>query len=302
MLSTQKKRQTILRQIGLQLFLLTVTAFVLFPILWIFSVTLDPRNIDKPLELRLIPPGASFEAFRSVLFDPYMLLCTNPNDLSSCMTFTKLFGNSLLVSFGTALFAVALGASAAYAFSRFQFIGRQVGMLAFIALLMLPTTATLAPLYVLLGFVKIGDETLRTTLLGLMVAYASGALPFSIWNLKGYFDTVPKELEEAALIDGASVATTFFRIILPLSVPALAVTVLLGFMTGWTEFVLAWLLLENPSRFTLAMALRSMQGQYNTPWSQFFALAIVMSVPPVLLFFALQRYIVSGLTIGGVKG
>lgn len=296
------KTQDVLKQIGLQIFLLAVTATVLFPILWVLSIALDPRNIDKPLELTLLPPGASFAAFHRVLFEPYKLLCKNPTDLSTCMTFGRLLKNSLYVSLGTALFTVALGASAAYAFSRFKFIGREAGMIGFVALLMLPATGTIAPLYVLLSQIKIGSEPLRTTLLGLMIAYTAGALPFSIWNLKGYFDTVPKELEEAALIDGATPTQTFFRIVLPLSLPALAVTVLLGFMSGWTEFVLAWLLLEDPARFTLPMALRSMQGQFSTPWSDFFALAIVMSIPPVLLFFALQRYIVSGLTVGGVKG
>lgn len=296
------KTQAAIQQILLQIFLLMVTISVLFPILWVFSIALDPRNIDKPLELNLIPPGASFESFRKVLFDPFTLLCSNPTDTNSCMTFSKLLANSLLVSFGTSFLTVALGASAAYAFSRFRFIGREVGMIGFVALLMLPATATIAPLYVLLSQIKLGDEPLRTTLVGLMIAYSAGALPFSIWNLKGYFDTVPKELEEAALIDGASPTQTFLQIVLPLSLPAIAVTILLGFMSGWTEFVLAWLLLEDPSRFTLPMALRSLQGQFSTPWSQFFALAILMSVPPVLLFFSLQRYIVSGLTVGGVKG
>lgn len=296
------KTQAAIQQILLQIFLLMVTISVLFPILWVFSIALDPRNIDKPLELNLIPPGASFESFRKVLFDPFTLLCSNPTDTNSCMTFSKLLANSLLVSFGTSFLTVALGASAAYAFSRFRFIGREAGMIGFVALLMLPATATIAPLYVLLSQIKLGDEPLRTTLVGLMIAYSAGALPFSIWNLKGYFDTVPKELEEAALIDGASPTQTFIQIVLPLSLPAIAVTILLGFMSGWTEFVLAWLLLEDPSRFTLPMALRSLQGQFSTPWSQFFALAILMSVPPVLLFFSLQRYIVSGLTVGGVKG
>lgn len=286
----------------IQIFLMVITVTVMFPILWIFSLAIDPRNIDKPLELTLIPPGASFEAFRKVLFEPFGLLCKDPSDVSSCMTFGRLLINSLTVALGTSLFAVFLGASAAYAFSRFKFVGRQAGMLGFIVLLMLPSTATLAPLFVLLSQLKLFGEPLRTTLIGLMIAYASGTLPFAIWNLKGYFDTVPKELEEAALIDGASVTQTFFRIILPLSVPALAVTVLFAFMSGWTEFVLAWTLLEDPSRFTLAMALRSMQGQFSTPWSEFAAMSILMSIPIVALFFSMQRYIVSGLTVGGVKG
>ncbi len=297
-----KRTKAILRQIGLQLFLLAVTAFVLFPILWIFSLALDPRNIDKPLELTLIPPGASLNAFRKVLLEPFALLCRDPSNPKTCMTFMLLLKNSLLVALGTSVFVVVLGASAAYAFSRFQFIGRQAGMLGFVVLLMLPSTATIAPLYVLLSQIKIGGESLRSTLLGLAIAYASGALPFAVWNLKGYFDTVPKELEEAALIDGASWTQAFVRIILPLSAPAMAVTILFSFMSGWTEFVLAWTFLDNPARFTLAMALRSMQGQYATPWSEFAAMSILMSIPIVLLFFGLQRYIVSGLTIGGVKG
>ena len=298
-----KRAKAVFRQLGYHAFLLgVVTIAVMFPIMWVISLALDPRNIDKPLELRLLPPGASFAAFRRVLVEPFGLLCKNPTDVSSCMTFASLLKNSLVVALGTALIVVLLGATAAYAFSRFRFIGRQAGMLMFIVLLMLPTTASLATLFVLLSQIKIGQESLRLTHPGLMLAYASSALPFAIWNLKGYFDTVPKELEEAARIDGASVAQTFFRIILPLSVPSLAVTVLFSFMTGWTEFVMAWTFLEDPSRFTLAMALRSMQGQFATPWSDFAAMSILMTIPIVILFFALQRYLVSGLTVGGVKG
>jgi len=296
------RRQQIWEQIGLQAFLLAVTFSVLFPILWILSLALDPRGIDKPLEFRLFPPGASLGAFRKVLIEPFGLLCKDPSNPASCMTFAKLLANSLLVAMGTSVAAVILGASAAYAFSRFRFIGRQAGMLMFIVLLMLPASATLAPLYVLLSQIKVAGEPLRKSLFGLALAYASGTLPFSIWNLKGYFDTVPKELEEAARIDGATVTQTFISVILPLSVPALVVTVLFSFMSGWTEFILAWTLLEDPERFTLAMALRSMQEQYSTPWSEFSALSILMSLPIIILFFAMQRYLVSGLTVGAVKG
>lgn len=298
-----RKWKDVFNQLALQAFLLGVVTFaVLFPVLWVVSLALDPRNIDKPLELRLIPPGASLDAFRRVLLEPWGLLCRNPNDPSTCMTFGLLLKNSLIVALGTNLVAVILGASAAYAFSRFRFIGREAGMIGFIALLMLPTSATLAPLYVLLSLIKVGGESLRTTLPGLMLAYGSSSLPFAIWNMKGYFDTVPIELEEAGLIDGASPTQIFLRIVLPLSTPALAVTTLFAFMTGWTEYILAWTFLENPSRFTLSMALRSMQGQFATPWSDFAAMSILMTIPILILFFLAQRYIVSGLTVGGVKG
>ncbi len=292
-----KLRKAILRQIGLQAFLLLVTAVVMFPVLWVVSMALDPRNISRPNELQLIPPGASLESFRVILFEPFGLTREG-------IYFGTLLKNSLVVSLGTAVMTVALGASAAYAFSRFRFIGRQVGMLSFIILLMMPSTGTMVPLFVLMSRIEIGGEQLRRTLFGLMIAYASSALPFAIWNLKGYFDTIPKELEEAALIDGASLTGAFFRVILPLSLPALAVTILFSFMSGWTEFMMAWVFLEDPERTTLAMALRSISGggQHSAPWSEFAAMSILMSLPVLVLFFLFQRWIVSGLTVGGVKG
>jgi arabinogalactan oligomer/maltooligosaccharide transport system permease protein len=166
--------------------------------------------------------------------------------------------------------------------------------------------ATLAPLFVLLSHIKVpgSDESLRTTLFGVAIAYVSGALPFSIWNLRGYIDTIPRELEEAAMVDGAGPNRAFLDVILPLILPAVAITILFGFMAAWSEFVLAWTFLTDPSRFTLAMGLSSMVGQYssNTPWSDFAAMAIVMTIPIVALFFLLQRWIVSGLAVGAVKG
>lgn len=151
-------------------------------------------------------------------------------------------------------------------------------------------------------------ETLKITLFGLMIAYSSAALPFAIWNLKGYFDTIPKELEEAALVDGATLVSSFFRIILPLSLPALAITTLFGFMTGWTEFILAFQFLTagDVDRTTLAMALRGIAGggqtQAEPNYTQFAAMSILMAIPVVSLFYVFQRWIVSGLTVGGVKG
>jgi len=272
-----------------QVFLLIILASVLFPVIWIFSMSLDPRDFSRPSGLTLIPPGASLASYLAVLTEP------SPNAVS----FLQLLRNSLLVSGGTAALAVAVGTSAAYAFSRMQFPGRKIGMLGFVLVLMIPPGGTLAPLFVLLNAVK-----LRTTLWGLAIAYTSTALPFAIWNMKGFIDSLPFELEEAAMIDGCTRFQSFIRVVLPLAVPGMAVTALWGFLTGWSEFILAWTFLTEPTRFTLPMVLRGMVGQYSagTSWSQFAAMSILMSIPPVVIFFALQRYLVSGLAVGGVKG
>jgi arabinogalactan oligomer / maltooligosaccharide transport system permease protein len=215
-----------------------------------------------------------------------------------------LLKNSTFLAAGTSFFSVAIGVSAAYAFSRFKFPGRQFLMLAILAVLMLPAVATLAPLFTTFNSVQIGDFNLRQSLLGVGIAITSSLLPFAIWNLKGYLDTIPKDLEEAGMMDGATRIQIFFRIILPLSTPALAVTALFGFISGWTEFYFSWQFLNNPQDFTLAMALSGMSGQFarTTPWALFSAFAIIVALPVAVVYLALQKYIVSGLTVGGVKG
>lgn len=217
-----------------------------------------------------------------------------------------MFRNSLVVSLGTSAAVTLFAVSAGYAFARFRFPGRKWGLFAFIAVQMLPGVATLAPLYVLLNSIRIPgtDESLRTTLLGLGIAYVSTALPFAIWNLKGYIDTLPTDLEQAAMVDGAGPNRAIVDVILPLILPALAVTLLLVFMAGWTEFILAWLFISDPSRITLAMGLYSMQGEYSSqiPWSDFAAMSILITLPVVVVFFLLQRWLVSGLSVGAVKG
>lgn len=272
-----------------QFFLLLVLVTVLFPVVWIISMSLDPRDFSRPQGLSLVPPGATLEAYKQVLTKP------SPNPVS----FLELLRNSLLVAGGTSLFAVIIGTSAAYAFSRLNFPGRRIGMLGFVIVLMIPPGGTLAPLFVLLNALKI-----RTTLFGLMLAFTSTALPFAIWNMKGFIDSIPYDLEEAAQIDGCSRASGFLRVILPVSLPGISVTALWGFLTGWSEFILSWTFLTNPKTFTLPMILRGMVGQYasGTPWAQFSAMAILVCIPPMILFFFLQKYLIGGLSLGGVKG
>ena len=191
-----------------------------------------------------------------------------------------------------------LACTAAYAFSRFKFVGQRTGMLAFLVSQMFPGTLMLIPLYIILvQWLGLGSSRL-----GLIIVYATTSIPFSVWMLKGYFDTIPKDLEEAALMEGASVGKIFWSIILPLAKPAVAVTALFSFMTAWNEFILAATFMDQEKMYTAPVGLRFFVGGYSQQWGYFAAGSIIVSIPVVFLFLFLQKYLVSGLTAGSVKG
>lgn len=304
------------RQLLFQLLTLVIAFEVLFPIMYIVTLSFSSKS-TRPSTLQLIPTEFSTVAYQQVLDHP----TANP------VTFTELLKNSFLLSIGVGLVALLVAVTAAYAFSRFQFKMRQVLMvLVFIPLLM-PAVGLSTPLYLLMNSVRVTDcgngvtaiapflncaagvtgkltFNLRDSLLGVGIAMISGALPFAVWNLKGYLDTIPHELEEAAAIDGASANQVFFQIVLPLAVPQLAVTFFLGFIGHWQEFALPWLFLTKPENYTLSMTLYNMTGQYANaiPWNRFAAMAVIVALPVAVIYIALQKYITSGLTAGGVKG
>ena len=265
------------RQLLFQALALLVAFTVLFTILWVISLSLDPRDLSRPPDFRLIPPGASFKAYREVLDRP----TANP------VTFVELAFNSFKLAGGVALFSVLIGVLAAYAFSRFDFGGRRSLMVSVITVLMLPAVATVAPLFVLLNRINVDvgaiEFNLRNSLWGVGLALTSSQLPFAIWNLKGYLDTIPKDLEEAARIDGADPNQLFVYVTLPLAIPALAVT-------GFTEFIMSWQFLSNPKDFTLAMSLWNMTGQFSgdTPWSKFSAMALMVALPVAVVYLVLK--------------
>ncbi len=297
---TGERGMSILSQILSQLLLLLIAATVIYPILWVVSMSFDPRDISRPTELRLNPfaGGLSLKAYADVIQQP----TANPVSLGQLMF------NSFRLATITGVASIIVGVFASYAFSRLQFKGRQALMVAVLTVLMLPSIATLPALFVLLNKVQldIGGNifNLRDSLIGVGLAILSGSLPFAIWNMKGYLDTIPRELEEAALIDGCTPNSAFFRVTLPLSTPVLAVTFFLGFMSTWTEFATSWLFLTKPQNFTLMMALYNMIGQYSdsTPWSRFAAMSIMIALPVTIVYLFVQRYFVGGLAIGGVKG
>jgi arabinogalactan oligomer/maltooligosaccharide transport system permease protein len=295
---SEERRLPLGRQIIIQLVLLFITASVLFPIVWIVSMSLDPRNLSRPDGLNLIPPGASLDAFKKVIAQP----TTNP------ISFLELALNSLKIAVGSSVVAVGIGITAAYAFSRLKFRGREALMIAVLGVLMLPSVATIIPLFIFLNQFQIefGDLSfnLRASLLGVTLAVISAQLPFAIWNLKGYLDTIPKDLEEAAAVDGATQNQIFRKVVLPLAIPAIAVTGFLGFLGGWTEYLTVAMFVSDVPDWTLSLALNSMVGQFarTTNWSQFAAFSILFALPVSVVFFVFQRYLVGGLAVGGVKG
>jgi arabinogalactan oligomer/maltooligosaccharide transport system permease protein len=289
----RRGRMSLGRQLVFQLVCLFIAATVLFPIVWIVGMSLDPRNIARPDAI--IPPGASHDAYAKDLARPTL----NP------VSFIQLALNSLMLAAAVSLLSVGLGVLGAYAFSRMRFRGRTVLMLGVLTVLMLPAVATIGPLYISLTRVNIGGIVLGQSLIGVALAVTSSQLPFALWNMKGYLDTIPKELEEAAVVDGATRFQTFLRVVLPLCTPVLAVTAFFGFVAGWTEFLMASVfVVGKPEQWTLAVALNALVGQYagSTPWSAFAAFSVLFALPVMVVYLLLQRYIVSGLTVGGVKG
>ena len=260
---------------------------VLYPVLWVVKMALSPGQ-SFSMDPSLVPSSLSLQNFRDVV---------GTTDAYGQPLFWRQVANSVIVAVVTSALGVALSCTAAYAMSRMSFFGKDLSMRVFLLTQMFPGVVMLIPLYILLDSLGLLDS-----LLGLALVYSTTSIPFSTWNLKGYFDTIPRELEEAALMDGASRWTTFTAIVLPLARPALAVTALFSFMTAWNEFILAATLMSDARAYTLPVVLQKYVGDFSTEWGRFAAGAVLVSLPVMLLFFVLQRQLVEGLTAGGVKG
>ena len=274
------------RQLTTQLTLALIGFFVLLPIWGIARLAFDGSLRGRPTEFRLIPKVWSFDAFLKVLDQPYQ-----------SVHFTVLLKNSLLISFGAALIAILLGVSLAYAFARFRFPGRQTGLFALLLTAVLPPVAFMTPLYIIFGLMQI-----RTSLVALVITYAAFAMPFCIWNMRAAFQAVPKEVEEAAFLDGAGDLTSFLRVTLPLALPSIAVAGLIAFLMAYSEFTLGWLFVDKADNVTLAMSIYAIvQTQYSggaQPWSYLGSLAIIMSIPVVVIFLIFQRTLLERMMFG----
>ncbi|MBJ6764682.1 sugar ABC transporter permease [Myxococcaceae bacterium JPH2] len=280
----------------LHVLLLGFTLFTLYPILWVVSLAFSGR---QSLAISTLPESpTAMDRLRAVIPWPETWSLSNFTSVLTDQPFAKWVLNSIIIATGTTVVGVFVACTAAYAFSRFKFPGQRAGLMAFLVSQMFPGTLMLIPLYIILvQWLGLGSSRL-----GLIIVYATTSIPFSVWMLKGYFDTIPKDLEEAALMEGASVSRIFWSIILPLAKPALSVTALFSFMTAWNEFILAATFMDQEAMYTAPVGLRFFVGGFSQQWGYFAAGAILVSVPVVVLFLFLQKYLVSGLTAGSVKG
>jgi len=253
-----------------------------YPILNIITISLRPSNALFTTSLSIIPPNATFSNFTQA-FSKYDM----PNWLL----------HSLIVSSFACVFSVALSVTAGYAFSRFEFKGKQMGLSLLLVTQMFPLAMTLLPLYLM-----VINLHMVNSYFALAIIYVSTSIPFNIWMMKGYYDTIPKSLEESAYVDGASIFRSFYQIILPLAKPAVALTALFSFMGAWSEYIVASVLINESGKLTLPVGLVSMQGQFSTDWGIYSAGAIITAVPVMVLFIVLSKYLVGGLTVGSVKG
>jgi arabinogalactan oligomer/maltooligosaccharide transport system permease protein len=262
-----------------------MTLFALYP-LW-FAILASGRAGDRLYTFSL-----------AGMFVPTEWTWDNYRGLLNSTPFLTWMKNSLLVASLTAVASVSLGTTGAFAFSRFRFKLREAGLILFLAIQAFPGILALVPIaQILSAFGLYGNR------FGLVMAYMAGQLVFATWMLKGYFDTIPVELEEAAMIDGCGPIQSFIHIGLPLARPMLAVAALFGFMAGWGEFFLANILIPAPDdKKTVMVGMFQMAAEVNVPWGQFAAGAVMVIIPILLVFLWVQRYMEGGLTIGGVKG
>ncbi len=274
-------KESILTTLSRHLLLILFAAISIYPVLTVVSISLRPGDQLQSTDLSIIPPNWTLNAYRELFTE---------------QPFLRWLGNSLLVSTLVTLTGVVLASIAGYALSRFKFIGRQATMLAILTTQMFPATMLLLPLYILIAKLHLVD-----TFLGLLVFYVSTALPFCIWQMKGFYDTIPPSLEEAAHIDGCGRASAFWLIILPIAVPGLVITALFSFMTAWSEYIVAAQVLQDRDMFTLPLGIKSFQASMSTQWALYAAASLLVSVPVVIVFLGLSRYLVSGMTLGAVK-
>ena len=262
---------------------LVICCIILIPIIYAFFLSISKGSAALSSGLSFWPKETTLNNYVQILMEEPFLLWLR---------------NSIILSVGTMIVAMGTAIFCAYAISRFRFPGRYAVMQAFLLLNAFPQILSMFAIFRLLKTMN-----LLNSYIGLIFVYAGGMCIFSIWNMKGYFDTIPLEIEEAAKIDGASGMQLLWDIVLPLARPAIIVTSVMVLIYVWNEYLFATTFLLNSGKYTLAGGLYQLQSNdYSRSWPLFSAAAILVSFPILVVFFRIQKYMVSGLTAGGVKG
>ncbi|WP_405007374.1 carbohydrate ABC transporter permease [Kitasatospora purpeofusca] len=260
--------------------LILASLVALFPVAWILYVSLGPDKTDY------LHPGAildkiTFSNYRTVLFDT---------------DFMSWFGNAFLVSGVTTVFGVMIAASTGYAVSRMRFPGHRPLMWSLLVTQMFPIAVLIVPMYTILSRLGLLDSYL-----GLILVYSTTTVPYCGWLLKGYFDTIPVEIDEAGRVDGLSPFGTFWRLVLPLARPGLAVAAFYSFLTAWAEVAFASTFMLSSDKYTLAVGLQTFVSEHDAQWNLMAATAVLIAIPSSVLFYLVQRHLVTGLTAGASK-
>jgi ABC-type maltose transport system permease subunit len=276
------KTRTRVTHAAIHLVLTATSLLFLLPIAYTISVSLKSSNSLISSTFMLIPQNPTLNNYSAFLLDkPFFLWMKN----------------SLILTVSTVIVALTISSPAAYAYSRFKFKAKRGILFFFLLLNAFPAILSMTAIYRLFRTLN-----LMNTFIGLILVYTGSMIIFGIWNLKGYFDSIPPEIEQAAMIDGASNMATLIRIVIPLARPAMIVTGMMIFITTWNEYIYAVNFLSSANNYTLAAGLFSLQGtDYTRNWPIFAAGALTVSFPVLVIFFMIQKYLVSGLTAGGIK-
>lgn len=285
----RRKRSLARRRVAILALLAVFMVLTLFPIYWIVVAALDPASTLATQSL--LPSALSLDNFRRLLGN------------ASTVPFWHWFANSLKVALTVSAVTVVLTAMSAFAFSRFRFRGKRTLMKAIVLVQVFPNLLALVAIYLMVSQAgHILPALGLNSHLALILVYLGGVLGGNVWLMKGYMDGLPRELDESAALDGAGQATIFWRILLPLTKPMLAVTGVLAFVASYSEILLARVLLTDNDKLTLALGLYTFaRSIYSTSWGAFAAGALIAAVPAVVLFYLLQGWLISGLTAGSVK-
>lgn len=279
---SKRQKENILLFI-VNLFFVIVCFLVLVPVLYALSVSLNADNSLLSADFSFLPKHLTFANYHAVFFEEPILLWLK---------------NSLILAVATLIISLGTGIPAAYVFSRKRFPGRKAILKVLILLYAFPSLLSMTALYKLLTVMG-----LVNTKTGLIIVYTGTMAVFALWNMKGYFDTIPTEIEEAAMIDGASPVQIVTKIVLPLAKPTIAVTAMMVLVYVWNEYIFAVNFMTGSDTYTLAAGLYSLQAtEMSGSWPVFAAASIVVSIPILIVFFALQKNMTTGLTSGGVKG